>query len=83
MPGAAACRRPCRRHRRHPLPSSNYGDEQTNWIKFIQFVCPSQVHASLPTPPTPQLLVVTGWNYGRSVVHSTVHSKSIAVRDFI
>ena len=26
-----------------PLPSSNHGDGQTNWIKFISFVCPSQV----------------------------------------
>ena len=33
-----------------PTPSSNHGDGQTNWIKFIPFVCPSQVHASLPTP---------------------------------
>ena len=40
-------------HRRHPLPSSNHGDGQTNWIKFIPFVCPSQVRASLPTPPHP------------------------------
>jgi hypothetical protein len=29
-----------------PLPSSNNVDGQTNLIKFIPFVCPSQVHAS-------------------------------------
>ena len=28
-----------------------HGDGQTNWIKFIAFVCPSHVHASPPTPP--------------------------------
>ena len=33
------------------IPSSNHGEGQTNWIKFIPFVCPSQVHASPPTPP--------------------------------
>ena len=33
----------------HPLPSRNYGDGQTNLIKFIPFICPSRVHASPPT----------------------------------
>jgi hypothetical protein len=35
----------------HPLPSCNHRDGQTNWIKFIPFVCLSHVHASSPTPP--------------------------------
>jgi hypothetical protein len=37
---------------RHPLPSSHHGDGQTNGIKFIPFVCSSQVHASPPTSAT-------------------------------
>ena len=35
----------------HQEQPSKRGDGQTNWIKFIPFVCPSQVHASPPTPP--------------------------------
>jgi len=33
------------------LPSNNIVDRQTNFMKCIQFVCLSQVHASLPIPP--------------------------------
>ena len=44
-------------HRRPPpssatIPTSNNVDGQTNWMNFFPFVCPSQVHASPPTPPS-------------------------------
>ena len=41
-------------------PSCNHGDGQTIRIKFIPFVCLSQVHASPPTPPA-SATIVQSW----------------------